>query len=286
MESHIQPDLEISSRMDQEQSLESNIESSLQPYLQPDSELHQQLASAVNTEAVADPQPEPKKKRKTKPKSDEKQEIKIRKPHQKEETIKLMQAKVQGTIEYLGAKGLPHTKQDVFEHFGIARTRGYEMLGNRDRRKRKPGDPETRGRPSKLSKETVNRMDEILQAWGLEGRAMTWKELAAEAEVPHVSWRTIQRTMQKRGYRRCKACSKTYAAPDMADVSSNFTPVASQGNSYVFGDGTVLQPESMEFVADPRQTLNLMQKPGENHCANCNQQPNEIPAPLHALPLS
>ncbi len=251
-----------------------------EPNLQLDPSLHQEHT----LEPTGDHQIMPEEKHTTDSKAPKNHESKMKKPHLKEESVKTMKFKVQGTIEYLRAKGIRHTKQDVFEHFGVARTRGYEMLGNRDRRKRKPGDPETRGRPTKLSKESINRMDEILQAWGIQGRAMTWKGLAAEAEVPNVSWRTIQRTMQKRGYRRCKACSKTYAAPDMADVSQN--SVLNHGNAYMLEDGTLQYSENLQFVPNPQHALQIIRKPGEQHCGNCNQQQDQAPRPMQAFPLS
>ena len=279
IERHQQLILESDMEVNQGLSLGSSAGPQQESSLQLNCELFQEPAA----EPLEDHQIQPKKKHESEPKPVKKHETKIRKPHQNLETIRIMKYKVQGTIEFLQAKGIPHTKQDVFEFFGIARTRGYEMLGNRDRRKRKPGDPETRGRPAKLSKESINRMDEILQAWGLEGRAMTWKGLAAEAELPDVSWRTIQRTMQKRGYRKCKACSKTYAAPDMADIAPN--PILSQGSPYMLEDGTVRYAENLQFGTDPQRTLNFMQKPGEHHCGNCNQQQNPTSIPMQALPL-
>ena len=39
-------------------------------------------------------------------------------------------AKVQGAFEYAQAKGLLHSKQDVFDFFGVGRTQGYAMLND------------------------------------------------------------------------------------------------------------------------------------------------------------
>jgi hypothetical protein len=281
MDGHQQPKLASEMEVAQTPSLE---QSQREPDLQSYPGLHQEPIAESNAEVVVDHESKPNENNSTELKALKQQKPKLKKPHQTEETVNNMKFKVQGTIEYLRAKGIYHTKQDVFEHFGVARTRGYEMLGNRDRRKRKPGDPETRGRPTKLSKESVNRMDEILQAWGIEGRAMTWKGLAVEAEVPNVSWRTIQRTMQKRGYRKCKACSKTYAAPDMADVSPN--SVSNQEITYMLEDGPVPYSENLQFGPGPQHTLNIIRKPGEHHCGNCNQQQDQASAPIQALPLS
>jgi len=35
---------------------------------------------------------------------------------------------VQGTVSFLEAKGIPFSKEDVFRHFEVSYTRGYEML--------------------------------------------------------------------------------------------------------------------------------------------------------------
>lgn len=37
-------------------------------------------------------------------------------------------AKVQGTVKFLEAKGIPFFKEDVFCYFGIGHIRGWEML--------------------------------------------------------------------------------------------------------------------------------------------------------------
>lgn len=60
-------------------------------------------------------------------------------------------------------------------------------------------------------------MDEILQAWGFDAGAMTWAQLAAAAEAPSVSWRTIQRALSNGGYDKCIACTKTYVPKPLMD---------------------------------------------------------------------
>lgn len=108
-------------------------------------------------------------------------------------------AKVQALIEFNTAKGLLRSKQKVFDYFKVGRTQGYAMLNDdTNRRRHNTGLPDPRGRPSKLSETNINRMDEILQTWGLEPRAFTWSQLGTAAEAPEVGWRTIQRTINKR----------------------------------------------------------------------------------------
>lgn len=67
-------------------------------------------------------------------------------------------AKVQKAIEYAQARGNLHSKQDVFDFFGLGRTRGYAMLKDMDnsRRAHNTDEPENRGRPRHLSKEHID----------------------------------------------------------------------------------------------------------------------------------
>lgn len=99
----------------------------------------------------------------------------------------------------------------------MGHTRGYEILNDQEtnRRHGHTNKSETRGQPRKLSKNQIDRMDEILQTWGLEGRSLTWNQLGAAAETSSISWRTIQRAMHERNYRKCLACTKTYVPKDL-----------------------------------------------------------------------
>ena len=80
-----------------------------------------------------------------------------------------------------------------------------------NRRRHNTGLPDPHGRPSKLSETNINRMDEILQTWGLEARAFTWSQLGTAAEAPEAGWRTIQRTINKRWHNKCIACTKSWS---------------------------------------------------------------------------
>ena len=85
-----------------------------------------------------------------------------------------------------------------------------------NRRRHNTGLADPRGKPSKLSETNVDRMDEILQTWGLtwglEASSFTWNQLGIAAEVPEVGLRTIQRAVNIRRYKKCIACTNTYAS--------------------------------------------------------------------------
>lgn len=133
-------------------------------------------------------------------------------------------AKVQGVIEFMKAKKIDYTKQDVFDFFGVSRTRGYAMLKNKNtnRRHHHAQQVDRRGRRHKLSEKDVDRMEEIIQLWGIEARALGYKELAEAAEVPEVSEYTIRRELQARHYRKYIACTKTYVPDNLRQIRKNW----------------------------------------------------------------
>lgn len=100
----------------------------------------------------------------------------------------------------------------------MGHTRGYEIIkSDTSRRQHNTGKPDARGRKSLLSEKDVDRIDEILQTLGFDGRAITWTQLAAAADAPSVSWRTIQCALSNRGYTKCMACTKTYVSKPLMD---------------------------------------------------------------------
>jgi hypothetical protein len=117
-------------------------------------------------------------------------------------------AKIQGTIEYLQAKGITGQKEAVFRHFGVPARTGYRLLTTGSRRHHNDMFiPEKRGRKSIITEEQLRRMERIVEEYGFDGRALTWLQLGHEAGV-EASWRTIQRAMGTLNYRKCIACKK------------------------------------------------------------------------------
>ena len=67
-------------------------------------------------------------------------------------------ASVQGTVKYLEAEGIPHSKPKIFEFFGVPRASGYRILKEDSARTRhnNPLYAETRGRKSILSEDEIH----------------------------------------------------------------------------------------------------------------------------------
>ncbi len=96
-------------------------------------------------------------------------------------------ARVQGATEFARHKGFLRSKREVFEFYGMGHKQGYEILkSDTTRRRNNTGRPDTRGPKFALSEKDIDRMDEIVQTWRFDARAMTWTQLAAAAEAPSV----------------------------------------------------------------------------------------------------
>lgn len=86
------------------------------------------------------------------------------------------------------------------------------MLEDTDssRRAHNTNQPDSRGRHHKLSTEHIDQMDEMLQTWDPEGKAVTWTQLAATAQAPLVFWLAIERTLKGLIYQKFIACTNFY----------------------------------------------------------------------------
>ena len=108
-------------------------------------------------------------------------------------------AKVQGTIEYLKAKGIPPNETDVFEFFRVKERTGWHIIepGAEARTRHNREINETRGRKHKLSGADIREADHILEevALGLDAKGMGWLGLVWELDLD-VHPQTLQRTMR------------------------------------------------------------------------------------------
>ena len=168
------------------------------------------------------------------------------------------------------------SKREVFEFFGVGHTRGYKILNDQEtnRRHGHTNKSETRGQPRKLSKKQIDRMDEILQTWGLEGRSLTWNQLGAAAETSSISWRTIQRAMHERNYRKCLACTKTYVPKDLMIAQKDWA--WNKRNTYSLNDWKRVRfSDEVHFGRGPQRRLRIIRKPGERTCQDCIQEQHD-----------
>ena len=136
------------------------------------------------------------------------------------------------------------------------------------------GLPDLHGQPSKLLETNVDWIDEILQTWSLEACAFIWTQLGTVAEVPEVGWRTIQRAIDKRGYNKCIACTKTYALKPLKTKHRDWT--WEKRNTQTLDDWKKVRfSDEVHFGRGPQRKLQIIQKPGERTCEDCIQEQNK-----------
>ena len=81
-------------------------------------------------------------------------------------------AKVQRAHEYMLIKGLAHDSRDIFDHFGVKHTQGYQIIRSESSRQRAHQSLiKTRGRKCKMTPEQVREADHLLQEDYLEFEA-------------------------------------------------------------------------------------------------------------------
>ncbi|KAI1346752.1 hypothetical protein F5Y01DRAFT_297071 [Xylaria sp. FL0043] len=131
--------------------------------------------------------------------------------------------------KFRDAKKLPISNNDLFDYVGVSRSTGYRIFKEKDKpRRRSHNDPsscdeENRGRRPALSDEQVDQLVAFLKAGGWEGRVMPWADLcdAAGLEFPAKSGKptpqTVQKHLNKRGWKKCVACRRFWVDHDVAD---------------------------------------------------------------------
>jgi len=134
-------------------------------------------------------------------------------------------AAVLGTLHYLQDHHIRVRKEDVFRYFNISRRTGfYWAVENEPRRLHNHPDsgPDPRGRKRKLTREDLQKMEDILMG-GFEWRVLNWQQLATAAGISGVSIDTIRWHMQDLDYHSCIACNKSWISPCMKKQQIKFS---------------------------------------------------------------
>ena len=133
-----------------------------------------------------------------------------------------IKAKVQGAVEYNRAKGITGENEAIFRYFGVSHARGWAMLNNNPwRHHNNPEKEENRGPKRLITPKEIRELERIVEEDGFEARAMTWEQLAFEANLD-VSGRTVQRAMGTIKYHKCIACRKGWVNESTAKHRVNW----------------------------------------------------------------
>ncbi|KAK3306050.1 uncharacterized protein B0T15DRAFT_217152 [Chaetomium strumarium] len=125
-------------------------------------------------------------------------------------------AKIQGAVEFLEAKKIPHFESDVIKQFGVSYPTGWRYLREPDSygsRTYHSAFSDRRGRKSKISDQDLATIERFLESNGFDGRTVPYASLPAAAGLDlDISARTVRRAVGSLDFRFCVACQKQWAS--------------------------------------------------------------------------
>ena len=181
-------------------------------------------------------------------------------------------AKIQGTIDYLQAKGWDNNQSDVFKFFGVTGPAGRRIMSSSQPRQHhnNPTTSESRGRLPIITPEQIREMEQVIENEGLYAQVLTWQQLGTEVGID-VHWRTIQQVMGSKDYRKCVACRKGWVSKKIAQKRLDFAKVMLECCPNPEDWDRVRFSDEVHFGWGPQGKLRIIRKPGQWHCADCIQ---------------
>ncbi|KAI8634171.1 hypothetical protein F5Y19DRAFT_202206 [Xylariaceae sp. FL1651] len=184
-----------------------------------------------------------------------------------------LKAKIRGGKELLVAMDVPHSNMRLFEHYGVNRSTGYRYLRDHDR-----ACDETRGRKRAISEAQLDQLEAFLQREGWEGRSMAWSEVcdAAGLEFPGrkgpPSAQVVQQAINRRGWRKCTACTKFWVNKDTANNREHWA----RERLHEYGLDVdkwrrIRYSDVIHFKFGPEGKMKVVRRVGERYCTSCIQ---------------
>jgi hypothetical protein len=176
------------------------------------------------------------------------------------------------------AKGIPHSKEDVFRFNNVSHRQGWAMISNAsvDRRHHSQDKPERRGRPALITNQQIKEMDRIIREDGFEARKLSWLELGFEAGIEGTQARAIARAMgDTMGYSKCIACQKQWVNKSIALHRKEWSKVTLERHPKPEDWHNVRFSDEVHWGFGPQGSIYITRKPGERYCGDCIQQRDE-----------
>ncbi|KAI1292546.1 hypothetical protein F5Y03DRAFT_375618 [Xylaria venustula] len=184
------------------------------------------------------------------------------------------------------AKNLPIKNNELFQHVGVSRATGYRILKDEPRRFHNNSYcNEVRGRRPALSNEQVDQIVAFLKAEGYEGRTLPWANIcdAAGVEFPAEpgppTSRTIQKHLNKQGWKKCVACSKFWVDYNVAALREAFSREALGNYGLDFAHWhRIRYSGEIHFKFGPEGKVSTIRQQSERYCMPCiqyRQRPTE-----------
>ena len=112
-------------------------------------------------------------------------------------------------------------------------------------------------------------MDKILQDYGVDGRVLTWEQLAEKAGIEDVCGRTIRTHMGSLEYRKCLACKKGWISKKAAEYRVNWASTQLSQHSDKEYWRTIRFSDEMHSGFNSEYTLYIICRPEERYCPDC-----------------
>ena len=175
-------------------------------------------------------------------------------------------ARVKGTIEYLEAQGIPHSKSEVFQFHGVGKNAGWKIL-RQDDRTHHSIFPD---RKKKLSNEDLAVIERFIDNNGLDGRTIPWAGLptAAGLDIGYHG-ETVRRAVKDLNLRMCIACEQKYASPRLRERRVEYARVMLERYPEPENWRHVRFSDECHFGLGPQGKVDLIRRPWERHCPDC-----------------
>ena len=211
-----------------------------------------------------------------------------------------IKAKIQRCVEFLEAKGLLKknantlipsslpTKSDIYAFFDVAERSARRIVektdenptyqgGESSRRGYNQGLPEKRGAHSKISREELRKLEEIVDDGNIRHRALPCAELAAKAGLAgdkQVHWHTVRKVMQDQEYHKCIACTKQWLSENICQGRRIWCRYYV---SWRYEWRHIRWSDEVHFGLGPERKLRIIRRPGGRLCFDCIQYCGEPP---------
>ncbi|KAK4233043.1 hypothetical protein C8A03DRAFT_48281 [Achaetomium macrosporum] len=157
-------------------------------------------------------------------------------------------AMIQGAVEFLEAKKIPHFKSDVFKQFGVSYPTGWRYL-------REPDSHGSRTYDSAFRTADLATIERFLESTGFDGRT--------------VSARTVRRAVGSLDFRFCVACQKQWASQRLKERRVEYSRIMLEKYPEREDWRHIRFSDECHFGWGSEGRVYVLRRPWERYCPDC-----------------
>jgi len=182
-------------------------------------------------------------------------------------------ARVQGTCDFLDAKGIKYSHNEIFRFHGVSKRTGWRHLAaprGHDSRTYHSTFPDRRGRKKKLSPENLAIIERFIDENGFDGRTTPWAGVPAAAGLDlDLSGETVRRAVKDLNLRMCIACEKKYISPRLKERREEYARTMLERYPDPEDWHHIRFSDECHFGFGPQGKCWVIRRPWERHCPDC-----------------